>query len=148
MRDKAARARVPHVSLHVIVSILASFIPFLSVMPSSSQAQAPPITPSGLNTQVNLSETPPTGRIQYDITGGTRPGGGENLFHSFGEFGVPPNHIANFLNDTALPTSNILARVTGGNVSNIFGSIQTEGFGSANLFLMNPAGFLFEPMRQ
>jgi len=35
--------------------------------------------------------------------------------------------------------------VTGGNVSNIFGTIQTTGFGNSNLFLMNPAGFLFGP---
>ena len=33
----------------------------------------------------------------------------------------------------------------GGNLSNIFGTIQTTGFGNANLFLMNPAGFLFGP---
>jgi len=35
--------------------------------------------------------------------------------------------------------------VTGGNISNIFGTIQTTGFGGVNLFLMNPAGFLFGP---
>ena len=150
MRDLTAPARVLHVSLPVIVSILAFFIPFLSVTPSSSQAQAPPITPSGLNTEVNLSATPPAGTVQYDITGGTRPGGGTNLFHSFGDFNVPLNNIANFLNDTGLPTSNILARVTGldGNnptLSSIDGTIQTTGFGNANLFLINPAGFLFGP---
>ena len=47
-----------------------------------------------------------------------------------------------------LPTSNILARVTGGNPSSIFGAIQTNGaggFGNANLFVMNPAGFLLGP---
>src|SRR5688572_21238787 len=64
-----------------------------------------PITPSGLNTQVNLSSTPPPGRVQYDITGGTRPGGGANLFHSFGDFNVPNNNIANFLNDSGVATS-------------------------------------------
>ncbi len=116
----------------------------------------PPITPSGLHTQVNLSAAPPPGMVQYDITGGTRPGGGVNLFHSFGEFGVPTDNISNFLNGVSfdlngtplaagLPTSNILGRVTGGNPSNIFGAIQTTGFGNANLFLMNPAGFLFGP---
>src|SRR5215469_3041261 len=106
---------------------------------------AAPITPSGLNTQVNLSQTPPAGKTQFDITGGTRPGGGPNLFHSFGQFNVPNNNIANFLNDSGLATSNILGRVTGGNISNIFGTIQTTGFGNANLFMMNPAGFLFGP---
>ena len=55
--------------------------------PSSwSQVQVP--TPSGLNTQV--SEPIAVGeQTQYDITGGTRPNGGPNLFHSFGDFGVP-----------------------------------------------------------
>ena len=112
--------------------------------PPQAQAVAP-ITPSGLNTQVHLSATPPPGQTQYDITGGTRPGGGANLFHSFGDFNVPTNNIANFLNDSGLATSNILGRVTGGNISNIFGTIQTTGFGNANLFLMNPTGFLFGP---
>ncbi|MDE3041970.1 MAG: filamentous hemagglutinin N-terminal domain-containing protein, partial [Nitrospirota bacterium] len=68
-----------------------------------------------------------------------------NRFHSFGDFNVPSNNIANFFNNSGLATSNILGRVTGGNISNIFGTIQTTGFGNANLFLMNPAGFLFGP---
>ncbi|MEK7764259.1 MAG: filamentous hemagglutinin N-terminal domain-containing protein [Nitrospirota bacterium] len=122
-------------------------------MESAVYAQeTPPITSSGLNTVVTT-----TGNI-HDITGGTRPGGesGTNLFHSFGEFGVPPNNIANFLNGVSfdlngnqlaagLPTSNILARVTGNIRSDIFGTIQTTGFENANLFLINPAGFLFGP---
>jgi len=111
----------------------------------ASAQTPPPITSSGLNTQVSSPSTLPSGNVQYDITGGTRPAGGVNLFHSFGEFGVPNNNIANFFNDSGLATSNILGRVTGGNISNIFGTIQTQGFGSANLFLMNPAGFLFGP---
>src|SRR6476620_6923592 len=106
---------------------------------------ASPITGSGLNTQVSPPVPLPSGQTQYNITGGTRPGGGTNLFHSFGDFNVPSNNIANFLNNSGLATSNILGRVTGGNISNILGTIQTQGFGSANLFLMNPAGFLFGP---
>lgn len=111
----------------------------------SVYSQTPPITSSGLNTQVSAPLAGPAGMTQFNITGGTRPANGTNLFHSFGEFGIPTNNIANFLNDTALPTSNILGRVTGGNPSNIFGTIQTTGFGSANLFLMNPAGIVFGP---
>src|SRR5215472_486283 len=124
---------------------LFGFSLVLAFNPTSLVQAAAPITPSGLNTQVNLSQTPPAGKTQFDITGGTRPGGGVNLFHSFGDFNVPNNDIANFLNDSGLATSNILGRVTGGNLSTIFGTIQTTGFGSANLFLMNPAGFLFGP---
>src|SRR5262245_40606593 len=115
----------------------------LAILCSVSLAQTS--TSSGLNTAVSTPIHLPSGQTQFDITGGTRPGGGANLFHSFGDFNVPNNNIANFLNDTGLPTSNILGRVTGGNISNIFGTIQTEGFPNANLFLMNPAGFLFGP---
>src|SRR4029079_13134573 len=104
---------------------------------------ASPITSSGLNTRVSPPSTLPSGNVQYDITDGTRPGGGTNLFHRFGDFNVPNNNIANFLNSSGLATSNILGRVTGGNLSNIFGTIKTTGFGNANLFLMNPAGCLF-----
>ena len=106
----------------------------------STYAQAtPPITSSDLSTVVTTN-----GNV-HSITGGTRPANGPNLFHSFVEFGVPANNIANFLNETALPTSNILGRVTGDNPSSIFGTIQTTNFDNANLFLMNPAGILFGP---
>jgi filamentous hemagglutinin family protein len=117
----------------------------MGVVRSETQAQTPPITSSGLNTQVSAPINLPGGAVQHNITGGTRPGGGANLFHSFGDFGVPTDNIANFLNDSGLPTSNILSRVTGGNPSNIFGTIKTENFGNANLFLMNPAGIVFGP---
>ena len=145
---------LPHT---LVIQILGSFVLWLFYLPIASQVQAAaPITPSGLDTEINRSQTPPAGTTQYDITGGTRPGGGANLFHSFGDFNIPTNHIANFLNGVSfdgngnpfsagLPTSNILGRVTGGNISNIFGTIQTSGFTNANLFLINPAGFLFGP---
>ncbi|HSL02233.1 MAG TPA: filamentous hemagglutinin N-terminal domain-containing protein, partial [Nitrospiraceae bacterium] len=131
----------------------------LVVTSISHSLAAAPITQSGLNTQVSPPIILPSGQTEYNITGGTRPGGGVNLFHSFGDFNVPTNNIANFLNsgsvDSAghplgagLPTSNILGRIDGGNPSSIFGMIQTNGpggFPTANLFLMNPYGFLFGP---
>ena len=121
----------------------------VSVMSVPSYAAGPPITPSGLHTNV-ADPISVNGRTQYDITGGTRPGGGTNLFHSFGDFNVPNNNVANFLNAgsadlagnplaASLPTSNILGRVTGGNISNIFGAIQTTNFGAANLMIIGPA---------
>ena len=131
----------------------------LQIFTSTVHAQVSPITPSGLHTQVS-DPIAIGGQTQYDITGGTRPGGGVNLFHSFGDFNVPTNTSANFLNTgsvdlagnvlaAGLPTHNILARVTDQqNPSMILGMIQTNGpggFGNANLFLMNPHGFLFGP---
>jgi filamentous hemagglutinin family protein len=102
-------------------------------------AQSPPITPSGLSTDVLATDSGKT----HTITGGTREG--TNLFHSFGVFNVPQDHIANFLNESGADTSNILARVTGESPSLIYGAIKTTGFGDASLFLMNPAGIVFGP---
>ena len=132
---------------HYLYLVTTLFVSLLIILtsPGATQAQTTPITSSGLNTQVNLSSSPPAGKIQYDITGGTRPGNGPNLFHSFGDFNVPTNNIANFFNDSGLATSNILGRVTNGNPSSIFGTVQTTGFGNANLFLMNPSGIVFGP---
>jgi filamentous hemagglutinin family protein len=83
------------------------------------------------------------GKAQYNITGGTQAG--PNLFHSFGEFNVPTNSIANFHKDSSFSPSTIVGRVTGGDPSNILGTIQTTEFGNASLFLMNPYGIIFGP---
>lgn len=80
------------------------------------------------------------------ITGGFRPGDGLNLFHSFNQFNVGDGDTAQFLNTTPqLATSTILSRVTGGNPSSIFGTIDTTSYPGANLFLMNPAGIISGP---
>lgn len=110
---------------------------------SLTQAQTTSITSSGFGTKVTLNGGAPV--PTYDITGGTRPGNGANLFHSFGDFSVGTHDIARFGNDSGLPTTNILSRVTGGQTSNIYGMIQTAGFGSAALWLINPAGIVFGP---
>ncbi|MCP2730501.1 two-partner secretion domain-containing protein, partial [Limnofasciculus baicalensis] len=75
-----------------------------------------------------------------NINGGTLSGDGANLFHSFSQFGLDANQIANFLSHPSI--QNILSRVTGGNPSIINGLIQVTG-GNSHLFLMNPAGIVF-----
>jgi|CXWL01.1.fsa_nt_gi filamentous hemagglutinin family protein len=94
----------------------------------------------------NLGTKVTTDGQTVQITGGTRPGNGTNLFHSFDQFIVGPGDAAHFLNTTpSLRTENILSRVTGGNPSSIFGTIDTMSYPEANLFLMNPAGVVFGP---
>ncbi|NOU09779.1 MAG: filamentous hemagglutinin N-terminal domain-containing protein, partial [Nitrospira sp.] len=94
----------------------------------------------------NLGTKVTTDGQTVQITGGTRPGNGANLFHSFDQFIVGPGDAAHFLNTTpSLRTENILSRVTGGNPSSIFGTIDTLSYPEANLFLMNPAGVVFGP---
>lgn len=113
-----------------IVSALAGSIAFPSIV------IAQPIVPAadGTGTLVNQNGN------SFDITGGSKSGDGANLFHSFTEFNLNEQQIANFL---AQPNIlNILARVNGGSVSYINGLIQVTG-GNSNLFLMNPSGIVF-----
>jgi filamentous hemagglutinin family protein len=113
-------------------------IAVLSLIPLSfgsiPQVQAQSITTDGTGTRVI-----PTGNT-YTIDGGSLSGDGQNLFHSFQQFGLNANEVANFIANPQL--QNILSRVTGGNPSIINGLIQVTG-GSPNLFLMNPAGIVF-----
>jgi filamentous hemagglutinin family protein len=140
MDERKAISRHPTSVRKPVLCALLLMVAYIPMSPATGDAQVTTnITSSGLNTQVNQAGN------SYTITGGTRPGGGPNLFHSFGNFSVGAGDLANFLNNTGLPTSNILSRVTGGNISNIYGTIQTTGFGSANLFLMNPSGIVLGP---
>src|SRR5262249_41693076 len=117
-------------------SLLLSSGLLLGVLLASGQAQVTTtITPDGtLGTTVTHSGT------VHDITGGTRPGNGPNLFHSFDRFSVGTNDTARFSGPTGIV--NILSRVTGGQQSVIDGRLQSTIPG-ANLYLLNPSGVLF-----
>ncbi|HEY9807317.1 MAG TPA: filamentous hemagglutinin N-terminal domain-containing protein, partial [Candidatus Obscuribacterales bacterium] len=90
----------------------------------------------GTNTQVT-----PNGN-QLEITGGQLSGDRANLFHSFTQFNLDANQIANFLSNPNI--QNILARINGGDASVINGLLQVSG-GNSNLFLLNPSGIIFGP---
>ncbi|MGD1917690.1 MAG: filamentous hemagglutinin N-terminal domain-containing protein, partial [Pleurocapsa sp.] len=103
----------------------------LGLLCSSGRVQAQIIGDRITNTQVKIEDN-----ISH-IVGGTESG--NNLFHSFKQFSLNTDTIANF--DHSLNIENIFSRVTGGNPSEIDGLIQTQG--KANLFLINPAGIIF-----
>ncbi|BAZ28045.1 hemagglutination activity domain protein [Cylindrospermum sp. NIES-4074] len=62
-----------------------------------------------------------------------------HLFHSFQEFNVGEGQGAYFTNPTNI--TNIFTRITGGNPSNISGTLGV--LGNANLYLLNPKGIVF-----
>ncbi len=69
---------------------------------------------------------------------------GNNLFHSFSNFSVPNGGSASFDLVNTPNITTIFSRVTGGNVSDINGLIETlNGNNPVSLFLMNPQGIVF-----
>jgi filamentous hemagglutinin family protein len=107
------------------------------LLASSGAEVSTSIRPDGtLGTTVTSSGT------IHTITGGTRPGKGPNLFHSFDRFSVGTHDTARFRGPAGI--ENILSRVTGGQQSVIDGRLQSTIPG-ANLYLLNPSGVLFGP---
>ena len=104
---------------------------------------------------LSINSTPVTAQITPDNTLGAEssrlvPNGGidkidggalrdRNLFHSFKEFNINNGQSVYFSNPSGI--ENILTRVTGGNASNILGTLGVDG--AANLFLINPNGIIF-----
>jgi filamentous hemagglutinin family protein len=83
------------------------------------------------------SRVTPLGEAMRRIDGGAIRG--ENLFHSFQEFNVGDLQTVHFANPNGI--QRILTRVTGGNQSEILGTLGV--FGNADLFLINPNGISF-----
>ena len=108
-------------------SVNVTLLSSLLIFPVRAQISSDGTT----NTTVNVDGN------DFIIQEGDRAG--SNLFHSFTEFSVPIRGKAFF--DNSLDIDNIFSRVTGGNISNIDGILGAHG--TANLFLINPAGIIF-----
>jgi filamentous hemagglutinin family protein len=68
---------------------------------------------------------------------------GPNLFQSFSNFQLAPGDVATFSGPNAGPAvTNIFARVTGGTLSQVNGTIQST-VPNANFYFINPAGVAF-----
>ncbi|MEH1940482.1 MAG: S-layer family protein [Nostoc sp.] len=100
------------------------------------------VTPdSTLNTTVSQTDN------NFTITNGSAAN--SNLFHSFQQFSVPTGGSVTFDLANTPNISTIFSRVTGGNISNIDGLIQTINSNNpVSLFLINPSGIVFGPNAQ
>lgn len=116
-----------------LVLLLVGGTALTSALPAFAQSSVT-AAPDGTGTAVSFDAASQT----YTINGGTQIDA--NLFHSFQQFGLSTNEIANFLANPDV--SNILARVSGGQTSVINGLLQVSGGNNANLFILNPAGVL------
>ncbi|MEG3889836.1 filamentous hemagglutinin N-terminal domain-containing protein [Microcoleus sp. Z1_A1] len=111
---------------------------FLLLFPSKTFAQIIPDNTQGPESSRTVSDT--INNIPSDrITGGATRG--VNLFHSLREFNIREGRGAYFDNPSGI--ANIFTRVTGGNPSNILGTMGV--LGNSNLFLINPKGIIFGP---
>lgn len=108
--------------------ILWAFL--LSLVPKLAHSQV--ISDGTLSTNITTPDD-----LNFFINDGNRAG--SNLFYSFGEFSVSTGGAAIFNNPPDI--ENIIARVTGGSVSDIDGLIRANN--QANLFLINPQGIVF-----
>ena len=112
----------------LISSLLTSGI----TLPAIAQVSSDGTT----NTTVNSTNN------NFNILNGIQKG--NNLFHSFKEFSIPTGGSATFDLTNTSNINTIFSRVTGGNVSNIDGLIQTlNSSNPVSLFLMNPNGIIF-----
>ncbi|MBW4532635.1 MAG: filamentous hemagglutinin N-terminal domain-containing protein [Pleurocapsa minor HA4230-MV1] len=106
---------------------------FSILCPVKTLAQITPDNTLGAeNSQINSID-----ELRARIEGGAIRG--DDLFHSFSDFNVGEGASVDFANPAGI--ANIFSRVTGGNVSEIFGTLGVDG--AANLFLMNPNGIIF-----
>jgi filamentous hemagglutinin family protein len=110
----------------------------LLLLPSGAIAQIIPdntLGPESSRTVPDTINNLPSDRIEG---GATR---GSSLFHSLREFNIREGRGAYFGNPSGI--TNIFTRVTGGNQSNILGTLGV--LGKANLFLINQKGIVFGP---
>ena len=85
--------------------------------------------------------TPVISAPQYTIEAAYGLQKGSNLFHSFKQFNLNKGETATFKASNSI--ENIISRITDGEKSYINGTIATETANNVNLWMVNPAGWLF-----
>ncbi|NEO45923.1 MAG: S-layer family protein [Moorea sp. SIO4A3] len=120
---------VPATSM-VLYSLVAATTALGQITPDNTLGKVSSVVTPNVNVNGALADLIEGGAIRDS-----------NLFHSFSDFNVAEFGRVYFANPAGV--ANILSRVTGGNVSNILGTLGV--LGNANLFLINPNGIVFGP---
>ncbi|WP_204137509.1 filamentous hemagglutinin N-terminal domain-containing protein [Halomicronema sp. CCY15110] len=120
------------------ITATASILALGATAPAALAQLTPDATLGNENSVINNGAIV-GGEVTDLIEGGATRGG--NLFHSFLEFNIADGQRVFFANPLGI--ENILSRVTGGDPSNIFGTLGVNG--PANLFFLNPNGIVFGP---
>ncbi len=125
----------------LMIGVLAQLFVEIALSPLPASAQLRPIPDTTLGNERSLvsPDTVIKGIPSNQIDGGARRGA--TLFHSFSQFNIDTGRGVYFTDPAGV--TNILTRVTGGNPSQILGTLGV--LGTANLFLLNPNGILFGP---
>lgn len=129
--DKSARVEYLFTRLKSIIPLAALLLVFTCDKESVAQV-VPDNTLGTENTTIRSIDD-----LRDAVEGGAIRG--DNLFHSFEQFAIQEGFGVEFANPEGI--SNIFSRVTGGNISEILGTLSVDG--NANLFLMNPNGIVF-----
>lgn len=110
---------------------------------ASAQVVLPP-TVTDIETDGSFGPQEPVGGVggTYTIPETLGRRADTNLFHSFLAFDLAKGDTALFTADPANLTENVLARVTSGSQSRIFGTLASDIDGAA-LWFLNPAGVFF-----
>ncbi|AOW99005.1 hypothetical protein BJP34_05700 [Moorena producens PAL-8-15-08-1] len=122
--------RLVAASPFVLCSLLGATTALGQITPDNTLGKVSSVVTPNVNVNGNLADLIEGGAIRDS-----------NLFHSFSDFNVAEFGRVYF----GLPAgiANILSRVTGGNISNILGTLGV--LGNANLFVINPNGIVFGP---
>src|SRR3954462_8389005 len=108
----------------------------IAALLTAAPVQAQIVTDGTVGPKVSLSGS----SVDIGANLGTRSG--DNLFHSFEKFGIATGQTATFTGPGDI--KNVISRVTGGEISNIDGTLASK-IGQADLYLLNPAGVMFGP---
>ena len=114
---------------------------FFSVASSVTVLLATPLASAQIRTDASLGQAAKTlSGPNYAIPQTLGKLSGNNLFHSFQTFNLASGEAANF-STTSPGIANVISRVTGGDMSQINGTLRlTAASGAPTFFFINPAG--------